>query len=126
MMPERSIPILPSRDLVRTRRLYERLGFQVGYFAPHGHDRYAIFTRGELEVHFFGHPDLDPATNDAGCYWRVSDARAWHAQCAALELGSAGIPRVTPLENKPWGMREFALVDEDGNLVRIGERLARQ
>lgn len=123
MTSERSIPILPSRDLLRTRPLYESLGFHVGYFAPRGHDRYRIFTRGELELQFSGHAELDPSTNDAGCYWRVSDADAWHAECARLELGSAGIPRVTQVEDKPWGMREFALVDEDGNLVRIGQRL---
>lgn len=125
MTRERSIPILPSRDLVRTRRMFERLGFQTGWFAPRGRDRYAVFTRGELEVHFFGHAELDPATNDAGCYWRVSDARAWHAECAGLGLATSGIPRLTPLEERPWGMREFALIDEDGNLVRIGERLER-
>ena len=28
--------------------------------------------------------------------------------------------RVEPVQNKPWGTREFALVDPNGNLVRIG------
>jgi len=27
------------------------------------------------------------------------------------------------IENKPWGMREFAVVDEDGNLLRVGQLL---
>jgi hypothetical protein len=25
------------------------------------------------------------------------------------------------LEAKPWGMTEFAVIDEDGNLLRIGQ-----
>jgi hypothetical protein len=25
------------------------------------------------------------------------------------------------LEDKPWGLREFAIVDPDGNLLRIGQ-----
>jgi hypothetical protein len=25
------------------------------------------------------------------------------------------------LEDKPWGLREFAVVDPDGNLLRIGQ-----
>jgi len=25
------------------------------------------------------------------------------------------------LEDKPWGLREFAVIDLDGNLVRIGQ-----
>ncbi len=32
-----------------------------------------------------------------------------------------GIPRMDAIENKPWGLREFALVDEDGNLLRVGQ-----
>ena len=32
----------------------------------------------------------------------------------------AGIPRMERLENKPWGLKEFALLDTDGNLIRIG------
>lgn len=27
------------------------------------------------------------------------------------------------LTDKPWGMREFAVVDDDGNLLRIGQEL---
>jgi hypothetical protein len=29
--------------------------------------------------------------------------------------------RLDRLEEKPWGMREFAMVDPDGNLIRIGQ-----
>ncbi|EJH4818460.1 GNAT family N-acetyltransferase, partial [Pseudomonas aeruginosa] len=29
----------------------------------------------------------------------------------------------TALEDQPWGMREFALVDPDGNLLRVGQEL---
>jgi hypothetical protein len=25
------------------------------------------------------------------------------------------------VEDKPWGLREFALIDLDGNLLRIGQ-----
>ena len=28
------------------------------------------------------------------------------------------------LEDKPWGLREFALVDPEGDLVRIGQVMA--
>ena len=37
--------------------------------------------------------------------------------------GRPGIPRITALEDQPWGMREFALVDPDGNLLRVGQEL---
>ena len=29
------------------------------------------------------------------------------------------------LEDKPWGLREFAIVDADGNLLRIGQIIAK-
>jgi hypothetical protein len=30
---------------------------------------------------------------------------------------------VSGIEDKPWGMREFALVDPNGNLIRVGHDL---
>src|SRR6266536_5330952 len=39
---------------------------------------------------------------------------AWHARMSA-----AGLP-VTPLQEEPWGMREFTLTDPSGNHLRIG------
>jgi ribosomal protein S18 acetylase RimI-like enzyme len=41
-------------------------------------------------------------------------------------LQSKGIPRMEALEDKPWGLREFALVDVDGNLLRIGQLIPTQ
>jgi hypothetical protein len=38
-------------------------------------------------------------------------------------LPRKGIPRQDVLEDKPWGMREFAIVDPNGNLLRIGQTL---
>jgi len=35
-------------------------------------------------------------------------------------LPKRGIPRMGAIENKHWGMREFAVVDDDGNLLRVG------
>lgn len=65
-------PILPARDFEATARFYEGLGFTVvsQYQPP---DAYLILRRGEVELHFFPHFDLDPATSYAGCYIRVTD-----------------------------------------------------
>ena len=121
MEPGLAIPILPSRNLEETRAFYERLGFQTtGWWPQFG--GYAILVQGDLEVHFFLHAEIDALENYAGCYWRVTNVDAFYAQCAAASLPSKGVPRLEPPENKPWGMREFALVDPSGNLVRIGFR----
>lgn len=116
-----AIPILPGRVLAKTLGFYERLGFE-GRIVGEADD-YAILTRGEVELHFFAHPELDPAESFAGCYIRVNDVQALYQAFALAALPRRGIPRMDALEDKPWGMREFAVVDDDGNLLRIGQVL---
>ena len=117
---DKSIPVLPSRSLHRTLAFYERLGFEGELLAQ---DTYAIVTRGSLELHFFPHPMLNPAECYAGCYMRVADVDALHSTFVHAQLPARGIPRMEPVEDKPWLMREFALLDEDGNLVKFGRPL---
>jgi catechol 2,3-dioxygenase-like lactoylglutathione lyase family enzyme len=116
MEPGIAIPTLPARDLHETRAFYERLGFKTVGWWPDTFGGYAIVKKGDLGMHFFLHKDLSPLENYAGCYWRVSAVDAIHAECA-------GTPRLTTVENKPWGMREFAFVDPNGNLIRVGEEI---
>lgn len=116
-----AIPILPSRSLAGTLAFYGRLGFK-GQIVGAG-DAYAILTRGDLELHFFLHATLAPEESWAGCYLRVADVEPLYASFAAANLPAHGIPRMTAIEDKPWGMREFAVIDEDGNLLRVGQSL---
>lgn len=119
-MPEQAIPVLPCRSLDEALAFYGRLGFGVaGRYDEHG---YAVVRRGGWELHFFVMPELDPAASYSGCYVRVPDVDGLYAEFAAGELPSTGIPRLGPLpEDQPYGMREFHLVDPDGNLVRVGQ-----
>lgn len=115
-----AIPLLPSRSIAATLAFYERLGFAGEAMAG---DTYAIATRGELELHFFLHRELRPEQSHFQCYLRVGDANALHRAFAKAGLPANGIPRLTPVETKPWGMLEFALVDGDGTLLRAGQVL---
>jgi catechol 2,3-dioxygenase-like lactoylglutathione lyase family enzyme len=116
-----AIPILPSRSLPSTLAFFARLGFE-GEILGEG-DAYAILTRGDLELHFVLHAALVPAESWAGCYLRVADVESLYKAFSAAGLPRRGIPRMDAIENKPWGMREFAIVDEDGNLLRVGQVL---
>ncbi len=117
-----AIPILPSRSVDDTLAFYRRLGFDGTIWgAPYS---YTILRRGTVELHFFTHQELRPADSNAGCYIRVSDVESIYHAFALAELSRAGIPRQDVLEVKPWGMREFAIVDPDGNLIRIGQTLS--
>jgi catechol 2,3-dioxygenase-like lactoylglutathione lyase family enzyme len=111
-----TIPVLPSRDLARTARLYERLGFKALLISEG--EGYLILRREWVELHFWPFPQLDPAKNYVAAYLRVADADAAAMPFAAL-AGEPGC-RFLPVETKPWGMREAAFIDPDGNLLKIG------
>ena len=115
-----AIPILPSRCLNDTLAFYRRLGFDGKI---QGHGDYAILVREAVELHFFTHRELRPAESSSMCYLRVSDVENIYRAFALAELPRKGIPRQEALEDKPWGMREFAIIDPDGNLLRIGRTL---
>ena len=112
-----AIPILPCRVIADTVAFYRLLGFTPTYEDAN----YVILRRGSTELHFFRLAELDPATSYSGCYIRTLAVEALYAAFARAGLSSTGIPRLDPIATKPWGMREFALVDRDGNLVRVGQ-----
>ena len=122
MMAATAIPVMPCRDLDETVAFYGLLGFQP-VFEQSEPQPYAILGWGEVELHFFGRPDLDPETSIAGCYLRVADADAVHATWSALALPATGIPRLSAISELDSGMREFEVVDPNGNLVRVGHIL---
>jgi catechol 2,3-dioxygenase-like lactoylglutathione lyase family enzyme len=117
-------PILPSRDLAETSAFYARLGFEQAGLWP---EEYLIVTRDDIGLHFFLSRDHDPASSDHGCYLYVPDADALFAEFERLGLPSAGIPRLHGApQDTDYGLREFALIDPDGNLLRIGSFLAKR
>lgn len=118
-----AIPVLPCRSVPATIEFYGRLGFTGGAHDFNG--EYAILRRGAVELQFFTHRELEPAESSAGCYIRVMDAEDIYRSMSSAQLPRTGIPRMDSLEDKPWGLREFAVVDPDGNLVRIGQVLRR-
>ena len=124
-MSESAVPILPSRDLDDTLRFYERLGFRNQGAPPDVWD-YLIIGRGGIELHFFAMPEVDPLTTYSSCYLRVRDADALHAEWSAVGVPTdpaTGSRLIAPMDTD-YGMREFALVDRSGNLLRVGSPLS--
>ncbi|MFQ5555281.1 MAG: hypothetical protein ACE5GC_07935 [Acidimicrobiia bacterium] len=62
-------------------------------------------------------PDLDAVSNDASCYIHVQNADAWHAAMAKRGLA------LREIADRPWGMREFSVVDPFGTVIRVGHNL---
>jgi catechol 2,3-dioxygenase-like lactoylglutathione lyase family enzyme len=123
-MAESAVPILPSRDLDETLEFYGRLGFELRG-APIERYRYLIIGRGSIELHFWDAPDVDPLTTDASCYIRVDDAEALHREWQQVGIESDPVTgsRLMPPRVTDYGIREFALVDRSGNLLRVGSPL---
>ena len=67
-------------------------------------------------------PEIDPLTTIAGCYLRVEDADALYREWDAVGVpteAETGSRLIAPADTD-YGMREFALVDPNGNLLRVG------
>jgi catechol 2,3-dioxygenase-like lactoylglutathione lyase family enzyme len=110
----RAVPVLPVRDLDRSLAWYERLGFAVRARYP----AYAIVAFEDAELHLVVF-DVDyPPESLSGAYLRVDDADAVFARWSVL-----GAPVVAPPEDQPYGVREWATEDPDGNLWRISAPL---
>ncbi|MEV1019935.1 VOC family protein [Streptomyces sp. NPDC050264] len=123
----RLAPIMPSRELSRTIAFYADLGFAADAHYPD--DGYLILLRDEAELHFFHAPDTDPLSTAHAVYLRlgggahVVDALYEEWRSAGLSPDPYATPRLVEPDDTVYGMREFAVVDLDGNLLRIGSVL---
>lgn len=105
-------PVLPSLNLDETEAWYVRLGFaRLGRW-----EGYLMLGRGPLELHFWECQDR-AICEASGAYLQVRDVDAYDT---AWRPHVSAPARIGPLENKPWGMREFPLWDAHGNLFRVG------
>ena len=112
-------PKLPMRDKGATMAFYiGKLGFALA--GKNDHAEYLMVERDGVELHFFLFKDLDPKENYGQVYIRTN---AIDELYSALLRNGVSIHPHGPLQNKPWGQREFALLDPDNNLLTIGQAL---
>ena len=113
---QQAIPVLASLHIEKTVDFYkEKLGFdKIGWKDAH----YAVIGRDEIEIHFWKCDHKIHAENTS-CYMRVTDVDVRYA-----EMQEVGVVHPNgPLKTQAWGMREFAILDEDGNMIKFGERI---
>lgn len=116
-MLDRITANLPSKDFEATVEFYGRLGFNVAY---RGKD-WLIMLRGDLEVEFFPHPEVDPLASWFSACIRVDDLDGLWSDWRKLGLPeeNTATPRLTGIFKLPDAPRMFALVDPDGSLLRV-------
>ncbi|MGW1544135.1 bleomycin resistance protein [Streptomyces sp. NPDC002309] len=126
-MAEKTIPILPCRALQPVLDFYTALGFEVT-FQQKSPNPYAVVERGGIELQFFGVKQYEPAESVSTCYVLTDDVDGLHdAFRAGLRttygrIPSRGLPRIGPLKNMSYGVRQFLMTDPGGNCIRVGQR----
>ena len=95
-----------------------KLGFQL--FGDSEFDGYLMVFKDNIQIHFFEFKDLDPKENYGQVYIRTNDIDALYQ---TLLDNKISIHPNGHLETKPWGQREFALLDPDNNLLTYGETI---
>ena len=108
-------PVLAVRDVSRAIGFYvDRLGFRLAFRDDPSSPRYAGIQRDAVELHLQWHDEIDFQGVEAGTIMLrlfVDDPDALFA-----EYRDKGVFHDrTALRDTPWGTREFAFFDPDGN-----------
>ena len=111
-------PKLPMRAKSETLNYYTALGFK--NVSQADYDDYLILAHDQVEIHFFKFPTLDPKDNYGQVYIRCSDINALYDSFIAKGIV---IHPNGSLADKPWGQREFSLLDPHHNLLTFGQGL---
>ncbi|HUG22839.1 bleomycin resistance protein [Piscinibacter sp.] len=107
-------PVLASLDIERSVEFFaSKLGFSKVYVAQ---GAYGIVSNGPVRIHFWACTDRHIA-EATSCRVQVQEIEGLHALCASHAI----VHPNAPLESKPWGTKEFAILDPDGNLVTFHE-----
>jgi catechol 2,3-dioxygenase-like lactoylglutathione lyase family enzyme len=111
-------PKLPMRDKKLTKDFYvNNLDFELlGEY-----DAYLIFEKDNIEIHFFEFKDLNPKENYGQVYIRTNDIDKLYQTFLEQKV------QIHPsggLEIKPWGQKEFAILDPDNNLLTFGQDMS--
>ena len=111
--------VLAVRDLAASKRFYvEKLGFAEDFSV----DGWAFLSRGGCKLRLGHCPDATPMSQAQDHSWfaylHVRDASGLYH-----EYLKHSVDIWHPLADKPWGMREIAIVTPDGHRMVFGERL---
>jgi hypothetical protein len=114
---QRVAPVIPVLDLEAALERYRRLGFTA---RAYGHGTgYGFVERDSVSFHLSEWDEHDPKRTGAVVSVYVTDADALHA-----EWTTSGIDgRFDEPGDTEYGLREFAFVDADGTLHRVGSLL---
>jgi hypothetical protein len=112
-------PKLPMRNKAITLDFYiNQLDFRE--FGSADFDGYLMVQKDSIQIHFFEFKEIDPKENYGQVYIRTDEIdKLYQAMLdKKIIIHPAG-----HLQIKPWGQKEFALLDPDNNLLTFGQSL---
>ena len=110
-------PKLPMRNKAITKAYYlNQLGFEE--FGSADFDGYLMVQKDQIQLHFFEFKDLNPEDNYGQVYIRTD---AIDTLYQSLLDRNVAIHPAGNLATKPWGQKEFSLLDPDHNLLTFGQ-----
>lgn len=110
---------VPARDFALSKQFYQDLGFELAWsddnlaYLHHGNSSF-LLQNFYNEMHA-GNFMMHLLVNDVDAWWR-------HVQ--AQGIASKYNMKTEPPEDRPWGLRDFVLVDPTGVLWRIGQNIS--
>jgi len=112
-------PKLPMRNKAVTKDFYinrlDFIEFGTGYF-----DDYLMVQKDNIQIHFFEFKELNPKKNYGQVYIRTDDIDKFYRE---LLDNKTDIHPNGHLQIKPWGQKEFSVLDPDNNLLTFGQSM---
>ena len=110
-------PKLPMRNKKVTKEFYiNQLGFSE--YGSADFEGYLMIEKDQIQIHFFEFKELNPKENYGQVYIRTNKIEDFYQ--SVLDRKTKIHPN-GPLEIKPWGQKEFSILDPDSNLLTFGE-----
>jgi uncharacterized glyoxalase superfamily protein PhnB len=110
-----AIPKHAARDIAKAVEFYvQKLGFRKVFLYDGG----AVIMRDAVEIHLWQCDDKYIAENTA-CRVNVEGIEALYEEMRA----QGAVHPNGRLETKPWGLKEFTVLDLDGNGITFAERV---
>lgn len=105
------------KDKAETKNFYVNT---LGFPNCNEYPDYLIIWNEAIELQFFLFPDLNVYENYGMCYIRVQGIETLYQDFVDRQIP---MPELGKLEAKPWGQKEFSVLDTNHNLLTFGEAI---
>lgn len=109
---------VPAKDFDLSLRFYRDLGFDLAW----SDDQLPYFRHGSSSFLLQNFYNAAHAGNFM-MHLLVEDVEAWWRHIQTQDILAKYAVKADPPQDRPWGMRDFVLIDPTGVLWRIGQNI---